>query len=359
MAPEESRPAPWLIAAWPGMGNVAVIVAGYLIRELNMRQLGELPPGEHFDVNEIEVSQGVVAPLQMPRGMFFRWTNTRGGRDLIVFLGEAQPTTGVYRYAQELVDAVEAMGVERVVTFASMASALHPSRNPKVTGVATDRTMLEELRKAEVERLSDGQIGGLNGLLLAAAAERGIPGFCLLAEIPFFATGVPNPKAARAALSVFTVLTGIDVSLDELNKHADAVDRALIDAYERMNAERDGGDDEDAPGLASEEESPEAAAAEETSVEPEAAENVGTPEAAGQAPASPAGTTGETSATPPPAAPPPGHSLDPSSRRRIEQMFEAAKLNRGAAVHLKQELDRLGVFREFENRFLDLFRRAN
>lgn len=39
-------------------------------------------------------------------------------------------------------------------------------------------------------------------------------------------------------------------------------------------------------------------------------------------------------------------------------MFESARRDQHKAFHLKEELDRLGVFRQYEDRFLDLFRRA-
>lgn len=51
MATTDVRPRPWMVAAWPGMGNVAVIAAGYLIRELQIEESGELPAGGHFDIN--------------------------------------------------------------------------------------------------------------------------------------------------------------------------------------------------------------------------------------------------------------------------------------------------------------------
>lgn len=338
MADAPTSNSPWLIAAWPGMGNVAVIVAGYLVRQLEMTQVGEMPAGDFFDIQEVEVKDGVIVPVQMPRGLFFRWKNTRGGRDLVVFLGEAQPAAGTYRYAQQFVRYVKDLGVERIVTFASMASALHPASDPKVSGVATDQEMLEELRKAEVHTVSAGQIGGLNGLVLATGVEEGIPGFALLAEIPFFAAGVPNPKAARAALSVFTILAGIDVSLEELNQHAEVVDRALIDAYERMQENE--GEEEGEEG----EDQGEGEAVVEEPEGEESAESEAPAEAAVQ------------EAPEPPRKP--GESLDPGARRRVERLFELARKDRTAAVELKQELDRLGVFSEYENRFLDLFRRA-
>jgi hypothetical protein len=44
-------------------------------------------------------------------------------------------------------------------------------------------------------------------------------------------------------------------------------------------------------------------------------------------------------------------------RRRIEELFAQAKEDRATAYELKRELDKLGVFREYEDRFLDLFKK--
>lgn len=310
------------------MGNVAIIAAGYLVQQLKMRNVGELPSGEHFDVDEVEVKGGVITPPHLPRGIFFRWNNPGKGRDLLVFLGESQPATGAYAYANELLDRAESLGVGRVVTFASIASGLHPSEDPKVSGVGTDRKTLGELRRVEVQPLEDGQIGGLNGVLLGAAAHRGMAGMALLAEIPFFAAAVPNPKAAKAALSVFSVLAEVDISLQELSKQATAIDRLLIEAMKKIEQQEDGEDDEGTPGLVE-------LSAEEPSAEPE--ESGPSPE-------------GEKNPTPP--------KLDYPTRRRIEALFHEARTDRSKAVELKEELDRLGIYPQYEDRFLDLFRRA-
>lgn len=327
---QSNKPRPWLIAAWPGMGNVAVIAAGYLVQQFGMREMGELASHDHFDVDEVEVTGGVVAPARLPRGVFFHWTNPGAGRDLIVFLGEAQPATGSYSYAHELLQRAAEMGVERIFTFASMASGLHPAENPKVSGVATDRRTLADLRRAEVEPLSDGQIGGLNGVVLGVAATRGVQGIGLLAEIPFFAAAVPNPKAARAALSVFSVLADIEISLDELNKHAAAVDKMLIKALEKMERQRAGEDADE--GEEEGEDLPEIKSPPD-------------PEAAGEATRVRPQSPGE-------------DRLDYAARRRIEKLFDEARKDPTQAVRLKEELDRLGVFKRYEDRFLDLFRRA-
>jgi predicted ATP-grasp superfamily ATP-dependent carboligase len=322
----EKNRAPWLIAAWPGMGSVAVIAAGYLVRELKMKEVSRLPSGSHFDINEVEVENGIVETPRIPRGIFFRWENPEG-RDLVVFLGEEQPESRVYAYANELLDTALSMGVERVVTFASMASGLHPSEDPKVTGVATDRETLGELERAEVTPMKDGQIGGLNGVLLGAAAARGLPGLCLLAEIPFFAAAVPNPKAARVALSVFSILAGIDLSLAELNKHASAMDRALIEALEKAQEKAARGEEPGGEEEADEEAAQAEDAAEAAEEEPPREENRDS-------------------------------RIDYTTRQKIERLFRDAHRDKRKAVELKSELDRLGVFEQYEDRFLDLFRRA-
>src|SRR3954469_10727520 len=89
----ESKPRPWLIAAWPGMGNVAAIAAGYLVESLEMKPVAELSPRGHFDIQQVRVRGGVVRRPRLPRSVFYKWENpSAGGRDLYVLLGEAQPS---------------------------------------------------------------------------------------------------------------------------------------------------------------------------------------------------------------------------------------------------------------------------
>lgn len=327
------------------MGNVAIIAAGYLVRSLGMSEAGQLSSREHFDIGEVSVREGLVQAVHIPRGMFFRKRGVTPGRDLIVFMGESQPNTGAFSYTHELLDAAISMGVDRIITFASIASALHPASAPRVFGVSTDRTIQEELRRAEVEPLADGQVGGLNGVMLGAALARGLSGFGLLAEIPFFAANVPNPKAARAALSVFSVLTGIDVSLEALSRHAETVDQLLVTAFERLREEGVIDPDQLVGDPANGDAEP------DTEVDPETAPN-GNSISAAEAPPNAAALP---EIPTPPAAEP---SLDFTARQRIEHLFDEARRDTDRAIILKRELDRLGVFKHYENRFLDLFRRA-
>jgi hypothetical protein len=48
--------------------------------------------------------------------------------------------------------------------------------------------------------------------------------------------------------------------------------------------------------------------------------------------------------------------INPKDEREIERLFEEAEQDRSKAYELKRKLDQLDVFKEYEDRFLDLFK---
>lgn len=298
---------PWLVAVWPGMGNVALNAGIYLLAKLGMNVIAEMQTGDLFDVDHVEVKDGIIQTGRRPRNRFFVWTDPNHKHDLVVFLGEAQPPIGKYPFCHQLIVFAREIGVERVFTFAAMATQMHPEHRSRIFGAATDRDSLEELKRLELEILEDGHIGGLNGVLLGAAAESSLRGSCLLGEMPHIFSQLPFPKASLAILEVFTAITGIDLDLTELSEQAKVMEQQLGKLLARVEQTY-------------EQQQPE----EEETYGPEAAEE---------------------------------ERVGSAARQRLEELFEQAVKDRSKAFELKQELDRLGVFKEYEDRFLDLFKK--
>lgn len=311
------RPNHWFIAAWPGMGNVAVLAAGYLVQKLGLKQVGELKSPGRFDVAAVEVKNGLVSKPRMPRNLLYQSAEDFIGPKITVFIGEAQPQSGTLAFAHELVGTARTFGADRIVTFASMAAQLEPATQPRVMAAVTNPDLLDELTRLEVPGLVEGQIGGLNGVMLGAAAEQGLPATGLMSEIPFYAAGVVNPRAARAVLDTFSLMSGIDLNLSDLDPHIAAIDEVLSKMLQQLIERQDSSDDD---------------------------EN---------------GDDGDEPDGPDEPVVPGGPLLDETQRARIEAMFETAQRDRAAAATLKRELDRLGVFTLYEDRFLDLFKRAD
>src|SRR5581483_1303913 len=225
------------VAVWPGMGHVALNAGVYLLAKMGMTTVAEFEGGDLFDIDQVEVKGGLVQPVRRPRNRLFVWTDPNKKHDLVVFLGEAQPPAGKYAFCKQLLAYAKELGAERVLTFAAMATRMHPEHRSRVFAAATDQKGLEELRQLELDLLEEGHIGGLNGLLLGAAAEAELPGVCLLGEMPHIFAQVPFPKASLAILEVFNTLTGIDLDLSELSEKAREVDEQLGELLAKVEQE--------------------------------------------------------------------------------------------------------------------------
>src|SRR5438046_8926357 len=98
MAEQPQLNHPWLIAVWPGMGHVALNAGYYLLAKLGMHVIAEFEALELFDVDHVEVKEGIIQPGRSPRHRFFLWTDEDRKRDLVVFLGEPQPHIAKFHF---------------------------------------------------------------------------------------------------------------------------------------------------------------------------------------------------------------------------------------------------------------------
>jgi proteasome assembly chaperone (PAC2) family protein len=208
--------SPNIFAAWPGVGNVSMIVASYLLRKLNFKELGEIEPSYFFDPVGVVVKDNVVEEPKFPQSRFYYLKNPGEGSDLIVFIGEDQPAAKGYEMANSVLDVADKFKAVLIFTCAAAMTRIHHTESPGVLGVATSPSAAEVFKKHNLIHAANLQIAGLNGLLLGVAKEREIDGICLLGEVPVYATRVQNPMAALSVLEVMTTMLGIEVDLDEL-----------------------------------------------------------------------------------------------------------------------------------------------
>jgi hypothetical protein len=219
--------APNMLTVWPGVGNVALIVATYLQRKLPFKELGEVEASYFFDPIGVLVKSNVVGEPQFPRSRFYYWKNKSGASDIILFIGDDQPATKSYELAHAVLDIGERFEAKRVYTCAAAMTRIHHTETPGVLGVATSQEVSVSLAKYELITAANLQIAGMNGLVLGVAKERGIEGICLLGEVPVYASRIQNPMAALAVLKVLAPMLEIEIDMTELQQLA-------IEARERM-----------------------------------------------------------------------------------------------------------------------------
>ena len=311
MSEENKLNAPWLIAVWPGMGQVAINAGFYLAAKLEMGVFAEFSPMELFDVDHVLVEHGIIRPARLPRSRLFLWRDPQEKRDLILFIGEAQPPQGKRAFCRGLIEIARNFGVEQIFTFAAMATAMHPQHRSNVFVAATDETTLDDVSLLDVKILKEGHIGGLNGVLLGEVAQAGLHGVCLLGEMPHIFAQLPFPAGSLAVLRIFCEIAKLKLDFSELEQQSAQLGEQLGELLAKVE-----GDLGESNPMETQ------AEAEESEVEE-----------------------------------PPKVSL--RDEQRIEQLFSQASQDRSKAYELKQELDRLGIFADYEDRFLDLFKSAN
>ncbi len=212
--------SPNLLAAWPGVGNVSLLVATYLERKAEFKRLGVIEAPHFFDPIGVVVKNSVVEEPQFPQSTFYYWKNKDGGSDIILFIGEDQPSAKGYELANCVIDVALKFQVKRIYTCAAALTRIHHTEQPNVWGVATTPQLTDELKSRDLMQRGNLHISGLNGLLLGVAKERGIEGICLLGEVPSYATRIQNPMAALAVLGVLTEMLGISVDIYEMAQQA-------------------------------------------------------------------------------------------------------------------------------------------
>ena len=212
--------SPNMLASWPGIGNVSMIVATYLKEKLNFKELGEVEAPRFFDPIGVLVKDSVVEEPQFPQSKFYYWKNKGGGSDIILFIGEDQPISKGYELANCVLDVGLKFEAKRVYTCAAALTRIHHTESPRVWGVATSQEVADDLKRYNLVQRGNLQISGLNGLLLGVTKEREIDGVCLLGEVPMCATRIQNPMAALAVLEVLTEILGIEIDMAELAQQA-------------------------------------------------------------------------------------------------------------------------------------------
>lgn len=301
---------PYLIVAWPGMGEVAFKAATYLVEKLKAQEFAQMLPEDFFYLTTSIVQEGILKLPPLPEGKFYCWKNKAGKNDLVIFISNSQPDLiKAELYCERILSFAKSLKVKMVVSMAAMPQAIEHTQNPSVWLTSTSASLTNSLKKFNLNILSEGQISGMNGLFLGVAARQSLNGFCLLGEIPLYTIQIENPKAALVVLEVLSKILGITLDLNGLNTQVQAMDDEINKLLEYIK--------------------------------------VGTP----------LGPIGEEEIEKIKKSLSQLTKLPVSVKEKIEDLFKQAGTDITKANMLKAELDHWNVYKEYEDRFLDLFKK--
>jgi len=245
---------PIMVASWPGIGNIGIIAVDTLRNMLGAEELGEIEPWDFFYPKKVLIRNGELKDLEFPSSKFY--FKRTGEKDLLFFIGEEQPSDGgrtyaegkkAYQMANLVLDVAQRFGCKRVYTSGAAVAPIHHTARPKVWAVPNTRGLISEVKTyentilmSEIEgRGGQGNITGLNGLLLGVARKRGLEAICVMGEIPVYLQGfpLPYPRASKSVLEVLTAALGIEIDMDRIAGFIEQSDSQIEQLYEKFPPE--------------------------------------------------------------------------------------------------------------------------
>jgi len=245
---------PILVASWPGIGNIGIIAVDTLRGKLEAEEFGEIEPREFFYPKRVLIRKGVLECLEFPSSKFY-FKKIRE-TDIIFFIGEEQPSEGgrmyaegkqAYHMANLVLDVAEKFKCRRVYTSGAAVALIHHTAKPRVWAVPNAGSLVSEIKTyqntvlmSDIEgRGGQGNITGLNGLLLGVARKRGFEAICLMGEIPVYLQGFPlsYPRASKSVLEVLSHSLKIEVDLDALDELDQKVQQRIEEFYQQIPLE--------------------------------------------------------------------------------------------------------------------------
>ncbi len=178
---------------WADAGEVSSGLPQYLIDTTNARQIGEMEPrgyylfqfpGTHDLLRPmVRLEDGYRVELHERTNAFY--VSGDGRSSFLIFLGD-EPHMNVEQYAEAFLDAVEALGVERVAVVAGVNGPIPYDKDREISCVYSLPGMKDELEGYAL-RLSNYEGGATIGVYLAdRAEERGIELMALYAMVPAY-----------------------------------------------------------------------------------------------------------------------------------------------------------------------------
>ena len=231
--PELRRPV--LIAAfrgWNDGGQGATLGGGYLAKRWDAESFAEIDSENFYDFQavrpNVSLEDGLTRKIEWPSNTFLHAPIPGLDRDAVILLG-VEPNLRWKTYTALVLEVVQDLEIELVVTLGSLLADVPHTRPAPVSAAASDASLVEELG-VEPSRYEGPT--GIVGILLDACRREGLPAVSLWAAVPHYVSLAPSPRAALALCTRLGELIGTDIDVAELEQAAEEYSQQVTEAVE-------------------------------------------------------------------------------------------------------------------------------
>lgn len=263
--------SPKLICGFPGTGLVGKLAVDYLIKELDAIHMADLfscyfspqvviqsdgttnivknslyyVKSNNTSINKKQIKNLSKLDIQLDHTVNDSNKSTNdslkladgslfSSNDLLLLTGDSQPVVpgSEYILSEQLLDLITKFKISNIFSLASYVTGTFVNE-PKIYGTATNSDIIKSFRSFNISTLDNGNITGMNGLILGLGKLRGIEGTCLLGETSGY---VIDAKASKNLLEILNKILGIKINMDEMNKRSKDTEILIKNLEQQMIA---------------------------------------------------------------------------------------------------------------------------
>jgi proteasome assembly chaperone (PAC2) family protein len=229
--PELTRPV--LIAAfrgWNDGGQGATLGGGFLAKQWDAEAFAEIDSENFYDFQavrpNVSLEDGLTRKLEWPSNTFLHAPIPGLDRDAVILLG-VEPNLRWKTYTGLVLELMQDLEVELVVTLGSLLADVPHTRPAPVSAAASDPALVEQLG-VEPSRYEGPT--GIVGILLDACRQAEVPAVSLWAAVPHYVSLAPSPRAALALSRRLGELLGTEIEVGELEQAAEEYAEQVTEA---------------------------------------------------------------------------------------------------------------------------------
>jgi proteasome assembly chaperone (PAC2) family protein len=226
---------PLVIAAFEGWNDAAesaTAVVDHLMKVWNAKVVAAIDPEDYYDfqVNRpsIGIDENGFRKLTWPSTHIAVASPPDLDRDVILVRG-IEPNMRWRQFTAEILDALEELGGEMVVTLGALLSDSPHTRPIPVSGSSTEPDVLERLA---LEQSTYEGPTGIVGVLQDACTRIDMPAVSYWAAVPHYVAQPPCPKATLALITRLEDLLESPIPLGDLPEEARAWERGVDELAE-------------------------------------------------------------------------------------------------------------------------------
>jgi len=229
---------PWLIAGYKGWIDAGYVSSGsvtFLKEMLGAQGFAEILSDGFYQFSdsrpEVVVEGGLIRHMEFPRNEFFYWKNKPFLPDLVLFIGH-EPHLRWKAFTDLFLEVARHLHVERLVIIGGFYDQVVHTVHRKVSVVASNDRLLEDLLAHGVDLVDYAGPGGQVSLLHQSAEKMGIGSCMLWGRVPHYLQ-MRSPRDSLAILELLSCLVPFEINLDTLRDDAALADEQVRRAVEQ------------------------------------------------------------------------------------------------------------------------------